>query len=102
MIAFQMHQYQAAKIFILIISGVLAYVFTKRSEPKKMIMAVFVGAGFAAIGLLLDVIITSRFDPQIFSSTYLWLSYVFVIVGSIAGGCICGVSEDNKKRRHIR
>lgn len=102
MLAFQIYHYPAAKAAILAVSGLLAYLFTRRTEPEKMMGAAFIGAVFAAIGLLLDAIITSRFDPQVFSSIYLWIGYLFVLVGAIAGGCVCSGAGRLKKRRHTK
>jgi len=96
MISFGIYQYPMAKIIILVLSGLLAYLFTKKTEPKKMMVAVFIGSAFVAIGLLLNLVISYRFDSQIFRSVYLWISYMFVIIGSIAGGCFC--NENNRRK----
>jgi len=93
LIAFRLYDSILSKIAILTLAGLLGYLFSKKTKPQKMMMAVFMGAGFVAIGLILDGLVTYRFDPTIFSQPYLWAGYIFVLIGAIAGGCICSRSK---------
>ena len=99
MVAFRIYQYPFAKFFILLLSGALAYFFVRSADPDKTLRAVFIGAIFTVIALLLDAAITNRFDGSVFSSVYLWASYVFIMIGAVAGGIVCGMTGKKKVRR---
>jgi hypothetical protein len=59
-------------IAILIVAGFVA--------PKNAGQALGYGILFAVVGIILDFLISSKFAPGMFRSSYYWLSYILVII----------------------
>ena len=59
-------------IAILIVAGLVA--------PKNAGQAIGYGLIFAVVGIVLDYMISSKFAPGMFRSSYYWLSYLLVII----------------------
>jgi magnesium-transporting ATPase (P-type) len=96
LIAFNFYDSVFSRILILTLAGLLGYIFSKGSASSKVTKAAFIGMGFIAISLLLDGVITYRFDSVIFRSAYLWAGYFFIFIGTIASSYIC-----QKKKKQL-
>jgi hypothetical protein len=59
-------------IAVLIVAGFVA--------PKNFKQGILCGLTFAVVGIVLDFLISSKFAPGMFSSSYYWLSYILVII----------------------
>lgn len=80
-IAFKIYNNQAMQIIIAIIGGIIAYVLAGKVRPANYGEGFGYGLTWLVTGVILDALITMRFNPAIFSSWYLWLGYVFGVVG---------------------
>lgn len=97
LIGFGVYGYQWGKAVAVIISGVVAYIFAGYAKPDKVSRALAYGVLWVLVGLILDLLITAKFDPTIFSSKAFWASYLLVLIApflrikkTFAGG---GISQ---------
>lgn len=58
-----------------LIGVVIVYIMAGRVKPTKASTALTYGLIWVICGVLLDAIVTMRFNPDIFRSWTLWLSY---------------------------
>jgi hypothetical protein len=84
-IAFKAYDNSAAKVVTVIIAGVLSYLFARKVRPSNAGKALVYGILWVATGFILDAIITSRFNPAIFTAKSLWLGYLLVLLAPLLG-----------------
>ena len=65
-------------IVVTAISLVVAYLAARNLAPNGYYLAIQYGLIFAAVGIVLDFLISQKFSPDMFSSAYYWLSYVLI------------------------
>lgn len=82
-IAFDIYKFAWMQITTAIISGVIAFVLAGYVKPKKIVSALNYGLVWVAVGLILDAIVTMKFNTAIFASWPLWLGYALVLVAPI-------------------
>ncbi len=56
------------QVITAIISGLIAFVLGGLVKPGKALLALAYGASRVIIGIVLDALVTMRFNPAIFSS----------------------------------
>ncbi len=67
-------------IIMLAIIAVLAFVFAGYVSPKTTGQAFSYGLLWAIVGIFLDYVISNKFVPDMFASTYYWVSYLLVVL----------------------
>ncbi len=68
-----------AMLVLAVIAGAVAYFFGLEINPQTSGQAFAYGAAFAAIGLLLDLLVSRQFTSGIFGIWTYWLGYVFIL-----------------------
>jgi hypothetical protein len=62
------------------VSLVVAYVAARNIAPESYGMALWYGLVFAAVGIVLDFLISQRFAPGMFSNVSYWVNYLLVVL----------------------
>lgn len=78
-IAFKLYP-GATEIVIAVIAGVVSYILAGYAKPKDMTEALKFGGSWVVVGLILDALVTMRFNPAIFGVWTLWLGYGLALV----------------------
>lgn len=63
---------------VAIIGGVVSYLLAGSLKPDSTKSALLYGLFFVVVGLILDALITVRFNPGILSYLSLWFSYALI------------------------
>lgn len=66
-----------------IISGVISFVLAGYVKPKSYGMALSYGVSWLVVGVILDAIVTMRFNPAIFTAWTLWLGYGLAVLAPL-------------------
>lgn len=82
-IAFKIYGSTVMHIVTAVIAGVISYLFAGKVKPNKMGAALTYGLVWVVVGLILDALITMRFNPTIFISKSLWLGYLLVLIAPL-------------------
>ena len=82
-IGFKIYNYFWIKLITAIIAGAISYFLAGQIKPNKAKTALSYGLAWVIIGIILDSIVTMRFNPAIFSSRALWLGYVLVLLAPL-------------------
>jgi len=82
-VGFKAYDSRWIHILTAVIAGVLSLVFADIVKPRSVIMALGYGFTWVVIGVILDAIITIRFNPAIFMSRLLWAGYVLVLLAPL-------------------
>lgn len=82
-VAFRVYETTVSKIIIILISGILAYLAAGYAKPENYLSAISYGAAWVIVGLALDFLITTKFNPVIFSSRSLWAGYLLVLLAPL-------------------
>lgn len=69
-----------AQMAMIILSGILAFVFARYSNIQSAGQALGYGISWALIGLFLDLLITYQFTQDVFSSWQYWTTYALIVV----------------------
>lgn len=75
-IGFNIYQLAAIPFITALIGGVVSYLLARNAKPKKISLALTYGLIWIIISIILDAIITTRFNATVFSSWTLWLGYL--------------------------
>ena len=79
-VGFKMYDVPGIELVVALIGGVIAYVLAGYAKPKNTVQAIAFGASWVLVGIILDALVTMKFNPLIFQSIYLWLGYALVIL----------------------
>jgi len=79
-IRFGIYELQAMMIITPIISGVIAYILAGLVKPQNYMAALQYALTWLVVGVILDALITMGYNPAIFSSLYLWLGYILMVL----------------------
>jgi len=66
-----------------LIAGVISFILAGYIKPKNNNIALTYGATWVVVGVILDMIVTTKFNAQIFSSWSLWLGYALVVLAPV-------------------
>lgn len=80
LISFKAYQGAVMLVVVAIISGIISYVLAGYAKPAKANDALLYGVSWVVVGVVLDLLVTSRFNAAIFSSWSLWLGYALVLL----------------------
>lgn len=64
----------------IILAAVLAYTFAALLQPKNLTSAAFYGLLWVILGMVLDLVISARFEATIFSHWSYWISYAVILL----------------------
>jgi hypothetical protein len=71
------------KVVLVVIVGGLAYAAAVYANITDTNRGLLYGALFVLVALLLDALVTARFNPNIFNEIYLWLGYALTLFAPI-------------------
>lgn len=83
LIGFNAYQTSVMHIAAAVIGGIISFIFAGYVKPSSMKFALSYGAVWVVVGLVLDALITMRFNQTIFSSRSLWLGYALVLLAPL-------------------
>ncbi len=63
-----------------VVAGIISFILAGYVKPKSYGIALGYGISWLVVGVILDAIITMRFNPAIFTAWTLWLGYGLAIV----------------------
>src|SRR5581483_1405432 len=66
-------------LVLAVVAAFVAYGFALNAAPETTGQAISYGVVFAAIGLLLDLLISNALSPGIFGVWTYWLGYLFIL-----------------------
>lgn len=82
-IGFKIYEFVWMQIVTAIIGGIISFILAGRIKPSKVSLALGYGLTWVVVGLILDVIVTMRFSPAIFTAWSLWLGYALVLLAPL-------------------
>jgi len=82
-IAFDIYKFVWMEVITPIIAGIVSLVLAGKIKPSKVAAALGYGLSWVVIGLILDAIVTLRFNPAVFTFWSLWLGYLLVLLAPV-------------------
>lgn len=82
-IGFKIYDFVWMEVITAVISGIISFILARYVKPAKAAAALAYGVTWVIIGVILDAIVTTRFNPAIFASWSLWLGYVLVLLAPL-------------------
>ncbi len=82
-IGFKIYDYVWMEVVTAAIAGVISYILAGYVKPKSFGTALCYGASWLVVGVILDAIVTMRFNPAIFTAWTLWLGYGLVVLAPL-------------------
>lgn len=82
-IGFKIYDIRWVKILGSIIAGVISFILAGYAKPQSAVKALGYGLSWVVIGVILDFIVTMRFNSAIFTSRILWLGYALVLLAPL-------------------
>lgn len=83
LIAFNVYATTTGKVVTIVIAGIISLFLAQRVKPSSAGVAATYGFLWVVIGLILDAIITTRFNPSIFAAKSLWIGYLVVLLAPL-------------------
>lgn len=83
LIAFKLYEFRLVRILIAVIAGLISLFLAGMLKPGKVGLALAYGFIWVVIGVILDAIVTMRFNPAIFSAKTLWLGYLLILLAPL-------------------
>lgn len=80
LLAYKMPENMTFTVIVTLASLVTVYFCAKNLAPKSSMEAIKYGLVFAVVGIILDLLISRMFAPNIFSTVSYWISYVLVVL----------------------
>ncbi len=71
------------KIVVALVAGLLAFFLTIYVKPKNVGTALGYGLVWVLVGIILDGLITMRFNSEIFKLWSLWLGYLLILIAPL-------------------
>src|SRR4030042_4368357 len=82
-IAFKVYDFNWTQICTALIAGIVSFVLAGRLKPDRVTSALTYGLIFVVTGLVLDILISMKFNSEIFNSWSLWTGYALVLLAPI-------------------
>jgi len=82
-IAFDIYKFAFMGVVTAVIAGAISYTLARKVKPNTASLALSYGLIWVIIGIVLDTIVTTRFNSEIFSSWSLWLGYSLVLLAPL-------------------
>jgi len=70
-------------IAVAVVSGIISFVLAAKVAPASVAKALSYGLVWVVVGLILDFLVTKRYNPGIFSARSLWLGYALVLLAPL-------------------
>ena len=83
LIGFKVYQYGWVTVVVAILGGVVSLILANYVKPGSAKMALGYGLVWVVVGVILDALITMRFNPQIFNAWTIWFSYGLVLLAPL-------------------
>jgi len=71
------------KVVVILLAGVIAFFLAGYVKPDSVGLALGYGLVWVVVGLLLDYLITKRFNSEIFSLWSVWTSYALILLAPL-------------------
>ncbi|MFA4871925.1 MAG: hypothetical protein WC610_02605 [Patescibacteria group bacterium] len=71
------------RIAVAVVGGIISFILAGYVKPKSAVSALSYGLIWVVAGIILDALITMRFNSAIFSSKTLWLGYFFILLAPL-------------------
>ena len=71
------------KVVVILLAGVIAFFLAGYVKPSSAGLALGYGLVWVVVGLLLDYLITKRFNSEIFSLWSVWTSYALILLAPL-------------------
>jgi len=84
-IAFGLYGQAVVKSAVAMIAGFIALALVVYARPKNLMSSLGYGVTWVIVGLFLDLLITWRFNENIFYEWSVWVGYGFVLLASLLG-----------------
>lgn len=83
LIGFNLYQGTAVHVVMAVVGGIISLVFAGYVKPANAKQALVYGVAWVIISILLDALITMRFNQAIFAYRSLWLGYALVLLAPL-------------------
>jgi hypothetical protein len=71
------------KVLIALIAGFIAFLLAAKVKPTSIKLALSYGLIWVMVGVVLDALITMRFNLEIFKLWSLWLGYLLILIAPL-------------------
>lgn len=78
--AYKLYPAEGMDIIVAVIAGVLSFLLAGYAKPNSINNALALGLSWVVVGLILDALITTKFEPTLFGSWIYWLSALLVLL----------------------
>ena len=75
--------YQWFRIVVAVVAGIISWILVKNAKPGSMGKALGYSIIFVIIGVILDALISRKFNANIFTSKSLWLGYALILLAPL-------------------
>ena len=82
-IAFEIYGFIWMQAAAAIIAGVISFILAGKIKPDKATLAISYGLTWVVIGLILDALVTMKFNAEIFTLWSLWAGYILVLLAPV-------------------
>jgi len=82
-VGFKIYGLIAIQVVAAIITGALSMILAKKLKIDNVGLALAYGVSWLVVGVILDFIVTTKFNPTVFSSWPYWLSYALVLLAPL-------------------
>jgi len=80
---FDVYKFLWVKIILAVIAGVISLVLAGLVKPNKATLALGYGLIWVVIVIILDVVVTVRFNAEIFTAWPIWLTYALILLAPL-------------------
>lgn len=82
-VAFKIYGSVVMEVITAIIGGLISLILAVKIKPNKASLALGYGLIWVVVSVILDLLVTTKFNPTIFASWTLWLSYILVLLAPL-------------------
>lgn len=78
--AYKLYPGEGMDIILAIIAGVLSFLLAGYAKPSNINNGLALGLSWVVVGLVLDALITTKFEPALFGNWIYWLSALLILL----------------------
>jgi len=82
-VAFGIYKFIWIQGFTALIAGIISFILAGKVKPNKATLAISYGLIWVMISLILEAVVTMKFEPEIFTSWSLWAGYILVLLAPV-------------------
>lgn len=71
------------KVTVVLLAGIIALILAGKAEPSSATIALGYGIGWVIIGVILDTLVTMKYNPDILQNKWLWAGYVVILLAPL-------------------